>query len=184
MNLLALLLAMCLLPGSDDADVGIWRNTNHAGSNALFLFLKIHGESPSAEAIEELEYRRGNPTNISDLLGFAKDLGYQLEARQISPDDFSKLPLPAIVHLDSDNVDKGYITLLLQVDAHRVIYMDGGSASVSTMNREHFLRQWTGVAVIPKNDSATSNYYTVACLLAAFATPYLFFRRRRNHAQP
>ena len=156
MSLLALLL---LTFGCQASETGVslsprepvknvWRDAAHAGTNSLYCFLKIHGKQiPQSE----FETREGNaplPQNVAELIAFARDLGHELEARSVSPDDLAKIPLPAIIHFDGDDISQGSLNILLQVDSRRFVFMDGATAIVSSVNREPFLRRWSGVVVM------------------------------------
>lgn len=163
---------------NDSAD--IWRSARHAGINSLICFLKIHGHELPASGFMESENGDGLPQNVAEIVAVANSKGYTLAARSISPEDLKTLPLPAIVHMDGDDTSSGFLNVLLQVDAQRVIYMDGATAIISTQNREAFLRAWSGVVIVefpPGQSGSMVNLVTAGCLLLGFLVALLVFTK-------
>jgi hypothetical protein len=141
-----------------------WRDANHGGFNALYFFLKVYGDSrPYNECLMKMQNDR-LPQTLSDMLAAAESLGHPLQAIYASPEQLKTLNLPVIVHVEGDTAANGYFFVILQDQGQRVVYLDGPSAAVYTMDKELFLRRWSGVAVIPYS----RKFWIDAAFAAAF----------------
>lgn len=175
--MLLLLTLKAPLDSTKPSIADVWRDGQHSGSNAVWCFLRIHNEEVDAAEFSAVEHHIGPPQNVADILAFARQLGWAMEARSISPEDLDAMPLPAIVQLDGDKRGAGYFLVLLQVQRSRCVCMEGASASIITMDWESFLRRWSGVVVIRSDSSFWKVKPMIAVgLLAGFAVSVLLIR--------
>ncbi len=151
--LVCILAALCPFhTGLDESDgVGkqvVWRDIEHGGFNALFFLLKVYGDARTYnECLAKMEGHQ-LPQTLAGVLATAESLGCPLQARSLSPEQLDNVRLPAIVHMFGDNLTEGSFLVLLQNhDPRRVLYLNGASATIATMDRESFLRRWSGVVV-------------------------------------
>jgi hypothetical protein len=141
------------VPLEQTAIDGSWRDLQHGGFNALYFLLKVYGEPRNYEQCLAEACSDGLPQTVSDIIAAARKLDCPLHARFVSPEQLSSLRLPAIVHMEGDSSANGYFFVVLQIQSHQVIYLDGPSATICTIDRESFLRRWSGIAVGPTSHS-------------------------------
>ncbi len=169
------------LDSSQPSIADVWRDGQHSGSNAVWCFLRIHSEKIDAAEFSTVENQVGPPQNVAEVLAFARQLGWAMEARSVSPEDLDAIPLPAIVQLDGDKRSEGYFFVLLQVQGSRCICLESASATITTMDWEPFLRRWSGVVVIRSHSSYWNSKPMIAVgLLAGFSIPALLIRGNRK----
>src|SRR5262249_24718495 len=72
-------------------------------------------------------------------------LGRPMQARYVSPEQLESIRLPVIVHIDGDDSNKGFFFVVLQNQPQQITYLDGPSETICRMDKESFLRRWSGV---------------------------------------
>lgn len=140
----------------------VWRDGQHGGLNCLVLLSHIYEREDSYDDFATSLAGERLPETVSDLLFLAKRCDFPLEARSLSPTDLDTLRLPVLVHLDGDETSKGIFNVLLGISDARVLYMEGPAAAVLSMDKELFLRRWTGVAVFPRESAPFPTVYASA----------------------
>lgn len=128
----------------------VWRDSLHAGVNALFLYLRSLDRSVSY--FELIEPHRALPVSVADIVNLSQLTAFRCKARRISPVDLKEMSLPLIVHVDGDNPDLGSFLLVTHI-GDRVRYFECASMLLSDLNYESFLRQWSGVVIVEDRDN-------------------------------
>jgi hypothetical protein len=127
-----------------------WRGARYGGLNCLLLLFYLHGNKTEYSDCVRSIGIGSTPNTGAEILRAAKRLNFPLEARTISPEELETVHLPVIVHIDGDGPTEGLFCVLLGGNPSRVHLMEGPGAIVVGMDKEVFLRRWTGVIMYPK----------------------------------
>ena len=163
---------------------GIWRCASHGGRNCLLFMLYMHGQALEHDPCPEAIDARDLPNTAPEILARANRLRFPLLLRSVAPEDLDNVPLPAIIHLDGADPNRGSFHVLVRVDPKIVFYINGPAAALASEERELFLRKWSGTIMIPlpANPSFTSwptfVGFTLAFVLTLFGTR---IRRKSIH---
>lgn len=141
-----------------------WRNPLRCGVNCLYGYLQINGQNRSLEQVS-LETKLGpRGASLHELARVANLMGVPSSITKLDLSDLSRIPLPAIVHMD---VKGGHFRLLLQVKKDEVTTADMISGEIQTYPIDVFLETWSGFALISQSDSEFSS-------IADRILPYIF----------
>lgn len=86
-------------------------------------------------------------TNILGLTRAAEKIGFDAKGVRGDKECLSKIPLPAIAHINVQNRFHHFV-VLYKVSDNQVRIMDPGPGKCKQINLQEFLLQWTGVLVI------------------------------------
>jgi len=86
-------------------------------------------------------------TSVLGLTDAATKLGFQVKAARGSIDSLTKIPLPAIAHLNVKDVLNHYV-VLYKITSKYVKYMDPIDGQMHRKDMEAFAGEWTGVLVL------------------------------------
>lgn len=86
-------------------------------------------------------------TNIKGLLEAAEQLGFSAKGVKGDVDSLSKIPLPAIAHIETNSPRDHYV-VIYKVSKNKVQFMDPGSGKIFRVTTQDFLTSWTKVLVI------------------------------------
>jgi len=156
---------------------GVWRDIDHGAINSLYCFLRIYGWPGDYAQCLAATKVDGLPENSHELLQVANRLGQELDARLVTPAHLNKLRLPVIIHIDGDRPEEGSFGVLLQVDDRRVVLMNGPSATIVNMNRETFLRRWSGAVFMPGESQNIEMLAAASGTCVGLLISYFLFRR-------
>lgn len=158
----------------------VWRDADHGGLNVLYLFLRVHGWTGSYLDLMAKSPTRDLPATLSDLKATARNCGWSVRGRRLSPADLYSLDLPAIIHVDGDSPGTGAFLLFLGINKTQVLYCDGPSATVQQLDRESFLRRWSGVVLEVDRDGDSFHFDLATGILSSVAITALILRHRRQ----
>lgn len=128
----------------------VWRGERFGGLNCLLFLSYIYGNTATyGDCVNSLG-ADPPPNDGAEILRAAKRLGFPLEARALSPKELDAVQLPVIVHLDGDRPGEGLFYVLLGRNSSLVCLMEGPRAIVLNLDKEVFLRRWSGVVIHPK----------------------------------
>lgn len=149
--LLILFIALLrLTPFAEDAQM-MWRNATNGGVNVLYCYLKVNGidcgypdlARENAKAVLSGNY------NLLTLSKLAAKNGIPMVPVSLTLDQLNDCPMPLIVHMDGRTPDDGAFLLLMSVTSNKVFFVNGPSATITSLSREAFGRVWSGVALLP-----------------------------------
>lgn len=158
-----------------------WRDLDHGGFNALYFLLRIYGTTRTYdECLKDL----GDsplPQSLADIVSAASRLSMQLQALFVTPEQLASARLPLLTHVAGDDVTAGYFCVLLQVQKERIVYLDGPSGTICSVEKEPFLRRWSGAILVPKTRHAwiDSGQFIVGGILG-FSAIYVIRKRFSN----
>lgn len=112
------------------------------GPRCLQIVLQRFGMTPDFGEIAVCAGLSENGTSMLGLRDCARRYGLTAEGWQFIPEDLSKVPLPAIVHLDDR-----HFAVLEAVHPERVELTDPGVGEVS-LPMSNFLRRWRGYTLV------------------------------------
>ncbi len=102
-------------------------------------------------------------TNVLGLVEAAELLGFQVKGVKGTFESLSKIPLPAIAHINIENKLLHYV-VIYKVESKTVTVMDPGDGKFHEYSNEEFQKLWTGVLVLmlpdekfTTGDKTTSN---------------------------
>jgi hypothetical protein len=147
-----------------------WRGERYGGLNCLLLLFYLHGNKTEYSDCARSIGIISPPNTGAEILRAAKRLNFPLEARAISPQDLETVKLPVIVHLDGDRPSEGLFYVLLGRNPSLMLLMEGPGATVVSLDREVFLRRWTGVIMYPKQWRFLG---TPTCVALSFAISFV-----------
>ena len=78
------------------------RQLANCGSRALGQILAEKDDAEAAEQVRALKPDAANGFSIQDLQTIAKKNGYELQSRHLQISELTKIPLPAIAHIDRE----------------------------------------------------------------------------------
>lgn len=155
-----------------------WRDPDHGGVNALYVYFSLHDLRSDYRAFLQSLPPGKLPSELPEMLQAATACGHPLAARQLTADDFTDMPLPAIVHLDGLEYGKGAYIVVTRRFPSDLEYVNGPTASVGYMRYEDFFRRWSGVVLV-KSDGPSRWLLALSfvCGSVAAAAFGLVFRR-------
>lgn len=94
--------------------------------------------------------------NLADVIKLGNSSGFSLEGREISVEELSDLPLPAIVYLNSEANDKvGHFWILHEI-IDEVLFLEDPQAYRSfSQSIDEFVENWSGVVILPTDSEKT-----------------------------
>lgn len=166
-----------ITPQRSNLNAMIWRDAQHGGLNCLLLLCNIHEHMIKYEDCLKSIDKNSLPESAADILQFAKRIGFTLEARSVSPSELNSVRLPVIIHMDGDSPASGYFSVLVGRSPSRVSVFVGPTAVVISMDKELFLRRWSGVIMYPKRNIFLATPTFAAFIIAMVITSLI---RRRS----
>jgi len=158
-----------------------WRDVDHAGFNAIYFLMKVHGKAQTYDQCLRETVAMPLPQTLAEILTTADCLGMPLQPRSLSPQQLDELRLPAIAHLEGDNPAEGWFVVLLQVRDRAVVYLNGSTGTVGKLDKEMFLRRWSGVVATPSTNSIWVDVCMVVFgLVSGLSLARLYYRNRRH----
>lgn len=152
------------------------------GPSCLYMFILAAGGKPVSysEVQTRLPITSMEGTSLSALCEAARSFGLESEMRKFSTDEFGKVPLPAIVHIQSSFGSLAHFDLMYKVDKEGVYLLDGSTAWAYHLSDTQFSHKWTGYALTKKRPSfglrLVSNWYLLSIILLVTANLALFTR--------
>ncbi|MCL5745467.1 MAG: cysteine peptidase family C39 domain-containing protein [Acidobacteria bacterium] len=102
------------------------------------------------------------PYTINTLAKMAADFGVALRPVFLNMSELRTCRKPVIVHVQGASPDEGTFLLVLRLTGRRVVYMNGPSATVGTIQQDTFRRVWSGCALLPADSALTHAALCVA----------------------
>jgi hypothetical protein len=127
----------------------VWRSGRVCGANCLYLVLRSRDIKVD---YCELQGRllKEQFASLYDLRDVARQYGIELMLSKLTPNDLRKVPVPAILHLESvtptGELRRHFITVLALVGKaeESVVYLDGTTAEIVKRSTQSVLKDWTG----------------------------------------
>lgn len=125
----------------------------NCGTQTLAYLLEKDGKNAEARKVRELLPKTLQGHSIKDLTNIASQYGYDMEAIKLSATDLNKIPLPAIVHINSKNPgDSGHYWILEKVQNDNLNLYDPQSGSRFEQRLQEFSKEWSGNALVFLNE--------------------------------
>jgi ABC-type bacteriocin/lantibiotic exporter with double-glycine peptidase domain len=129
----------------------IWRNTESAAANALFLQLRGCGHDILYGDVVRAVAEQGYPVTLARLENAATALGAASHTGFGSMDALTKTQLPVIVHLEDavgDDGRAGGYAIVVRMDPNSVTLFDAATVLRQSIGRQAFQRLWSGHVLI------------------------------------
>lgn len=106
-----------------------------------------------------------NGTNLLGLVEGAQKIGFDAKGVKASLDSLSKIPIPAIAHINLEN-NLQHFVVIYKASKKKLRIMDPGSGDIFNIPMSRFSQQWTGVLVLllPSNSFSPGNKKTAVHL--------------------
>lgn len=119
------------------------------GTKALAGLLERNGRAADARAIALMLPETLQGHSMKDLSGIAAQFGYGLAALRLAPEELGRLPLPAIVHIDTGSADgRGHYRILERAAADSLTLFDPQDGRRFEQSVAEFTRDWSGSALV------------------------------------
>jgi ABC-type bacteriocin/lantibiotic exporter with double-glycine peptidase domain len=165
----------------------------YCGVNSMYALLRLLGAQVSYQEMEaELPVGPAGST-LKDMREVACRHGVAARVVRATPEQLWRCELPVIAHLeknstdDFDNQSRGHFVVLVQADSQFVRYIDGTSGFVKTTSADEFVRQWSGLLLVPAPSAWSSVYLAgaaAAVVVGGLLVARLLRRRFRRQAVP
>ncbi len=129
-----------------------WRDSVNCGPNCVYLVLRLEGYEVTYRQIRDALKLGPLGCTIADMQTTLAKFGLNSSPVRCQLDELEP-HLPAIVHLEADTSDLGHFVTVLGCDSKSVFVVETLNAQVVPVDRNEFLRQWSGAALVPKRRS-------------------------------
>ncbi|WP_305885087.1 RHS repeat-associated core domain-containing protein [Pleionea sp. CnH1-48] len=129
----------------------------NCGNRAFSELLKREGKVIEAEQVQSLVPEQEKGFSIHDLSNLASQYGYHMKALKVETQQLSKLPLPAIAHVDrSDTGGLGHYWIVENISDEGITVYDEQKQRRFVQTSEEFSKEWDGtLLVFASNDRAS-----------------------------
>ena len=137
--------------GVDFTSNAMWRANRMCGVNCLYLIARSHQVKVNYEALAAELLSQGNLPSLRDIVDSGQNLGLDLVAVKLTPDDLRQAAMPLIAHLDvrlADGLPNGHFVVVTSASADQISYIDGTTAEVVVEPPGKFTSEWSGYAVV------------------------------------
>lgn len=145
--------------GSDPDGVGMPRDMNRCGPNALYLFLRLYG-IPAEYGLILQRYMSAHPDGMSltELRDACRDFGLPVQVRQCSISEMHRgFQSPVIALTDGLGSEIGHYVIVLSVRSDSALLLDGttGRVSGTTLFKDESYKKgrleniWRGYILVP-----------------------------------
>lgn len=120
-----------------------WRHSKRCGLNCLYVMLRMRGAPVKYETLAAETEVTDKGTTMAELARVAGWHGISLQAMRATRDSIPQWPLPAIVHLQNQDLTTHYV-LLLRTSGTKYVMLDCNSGELRDWSQGEFLDKWTG----------------------------------------
>ena len=169
--------ALTLIPA--EREPNRWRLEHRDDVVSLCLIAKINGVSCSYDGVKSLLGNQKSKVSMVEIAEAARSLGMQADIYKVSLPELSRLA-PAVIYSEKSVAQGGGFQVLMEVEADRVLLLDGYTSRLMWLNEDRFRRMWTGHVLSVKRVWFTrSKAFLFAVVgLFAIASLYLVIQRR------
>lgn len=155
-----------LFEGTD----GNWRIPRYCGPNALYAFLKLHGQDVSYTDVLNGTAPDENGASMTDLKRCSESLGLHVLVRKMDPTQLQEIQFPAVAHMSGHRL--GHFLVALGFDeSGGLIVADPTACTVEAMEMNLFKADWSGYMLTRKE----TLWHSPALYLSAAALVLLIF---------
>lgn len=129
------------------ASVVAWRKAQCCGVNCLYVTLRMHGIPVKYEELAEETAVGDQGSTFAELSRVARLHGLDLTPMQATRESVADWPLPAVLHLERQNLDRHYV-LLLRRQGDEYIILDCTSGEISAWGEGEFRDKWSGYVLL------------------------------------
>jgi ATP-binding cassette, subfamily C, bacteriocin exporter len=122
------------------------RDATDCGAACLASIAAWHGMRLPVARVRQFAHTDTHGTTALGLVRAATRLGFSAKGVRAASEALPMVPLPAIAHVVRGSLQ--HWVVLSRVSARRVELMDPASGERQRINRDHFAREWSGVAVL------------------------------------
>jgi ABC-type bacteriocin/lantibiotic exporter with double-glycine peptidase domain len=160
-----------------------WRHTKRCGINCLYVMLRMLGTQVRYENVVAEAHITDQGTTIAELVRLAANYGTSLQPVRATKDTIRRWPLPAIVHLQNQDLTTHYV-LLLRASETGYVVLDCNSGELREWGPGEFLDKWTGYVLLQSDSSGHlfSPFFAGAWVILGCATLALglWWRKARS----
>lgn len=124
-----------------------WRRGQCCGLNCLYVLLRMHGVAVTyPDLADETEVGEQGST-MAELSRVAHAHGIDLTPMRATFESIDEWPLPAVVHLQRQDLDRHYV-LLLRKQGDQFVFLDCTSGALSFWQEAEFRDKWSGYVLL------------------------------------
>jgi len=143
---LLLLVADTGLKAAGPSQLDNWRVERLGGVNCLYYVLRYHGLPVTY--LDLIDNNGRTPSDFAHLQAVCLNYSLSMTIYRLKPSDLTKVQLPAILLLDHPTIEGACnFFVLLGIGDSEYLLFNGGEAVIEKMNRDQFLRCWSGYAL-------------------------------------
>jgi len=124
-----------------------WRKTQRCGLNCLYVLLRIHGVEVSYQELADETVVGDQGSTFAELSRVARRHGFDLTPMRATWESIDDWPLPAVIHLESQNLDRHYV-LLLRREGEEFVIFDCTDGEVSRWGEGEIRDKWSGYVLL------------------------------------
>jgi hypothetical protein len=117
------------------------------GIECLYLLMRFHNEPCNLGDLERLVPIGSDGSSLPDLESAGRKMGLPLRCARFDPNSISRVPVPAIIHLEADGGFRHYV-ILLEVNERHVRLLDPTLNSFIDVSHRQFAQIATGYCLI------------------------------------
>jgi hypothetical protein len=131
----------------------MWRTREADGVNCLFLQMRLLGYPQTYQKFRNAIGDIHEFQDIASLAHLAEHNGVDLVPVKLKSSELLRIGYPVLVHVEPEGVNTGGFCLFLGGNDHLIELIEGSSVRRIEMERERFLRIWSGYALVPRPKS-------------------------------
>jgi hypothetical protein len=136
-----------------EMDPSVWRTGQLCGANSVYLVLKLLSpHPPEYEVIRQELPSRDEGTSIVEMRQVLNEHGVAADILRAAPRDLELHHGPVIAHWQQEIEKPGHYVVVLETSTDGMRIVDGTTGSMSVIPRADFLRLWSGVLLVPRQE--------------------------------
>ena len=133
-----------------------WREGGFDAITSLYVFYQQLGIPIAYENLAENIHLIDRPT-FADVVQNAKENGAEVSLIKCTLADLGRIPLPAIIHLDSERESSvGEFVVLIAKTGDKWTTVNGSQGAFGTISQDTLLRQWSGLVLFARANTEWS----------------------------
>jgi Peptidase C39 family len=124
-----------------------WRHTKRCGLNCLYVMLRMIGAQVSYQTLGSEVQVTDQGTTMAELVRVAALHGAILQPMRATKESIPQWSLPAIIHLQNQDLTAHYV-LLLRSTGNGFVVLDCNSGELREWGAGEFLDKWTGYVLM------------------------------------
>ncbi len=162
----------------DEGWCSTWRQGGFDAVTSLYIFFRIEGIPVQYQDLAT-DNRLRRRCSFANVLSVARELGANVSLRKCTITELQRMPLPLLLHLDSDRDSSGgEFVVLINRSGESWISVRGSSGTIHTLKHDELFRHWSGYVM--NTNRHTSIWYILAAVFSGWPLGIVFGRAIRS----